>query len=76
MSGRQRLRGMSTSPSAMPGILPPRNSILSPTDLPLERSKLFQALIDVIAVVFGIIFVCSLAASLPLAVFIMLFANF
>ena len=42
---------------------------------PLKRGKFLQSLIDITALLFGALFVCSLAASLPLAVFIFLFVR-
>lgn len=41
----------------------------------LERSKVSQALIDIGLVTFGIFFLCSVACSLPLAIFIMFFVG-
>jgi hypothetical protein len=79
MSGRLRLIGgtQSTQPAASRDTqrdpLPlPAGSILS-TCAPFERSQFSQACIDVLAVTFGILFLVSVAASIPLAVFIMLF---
>ncbi len=39
------------------------------------RHAISQAAIDVIAVVFGIVFLCSVACSLPFAIMLMFFAN-
>lgn len=47
-----------------------------PASDPFERGKLVQALIDVITVVFGLLFLCALAASVPLAVVIMFLVQF
>lgn len=50
------------------------------TDLPNYRSSqrgpFFQTALDAINVLFGVLFIVSLAASLPLAVFLMFFAQF
>ncbi len=40
------------------------------------RNALVQAVLDVTAVVFGLLFLLSVAASIPLAVFIMFFASY
>lgn len=39
----------------------------------LERGKFTQALLDVLNVTVGIVFVCSLACSLPLAIYLLFF---
>lgn len=44
--------------------------------LDLGRGPFIQAALDSISVLFGVMFIVALAASLPLAVFLMLFANF
>lgn len=41
----------------------------------LERGQLSQALIDVFALVFGALFICATALSLPVAIFILLFVK-
>lgn len=61
------LRGDGFTPSFIPG------SILIPPDPPFKRSRFTQALIDSAMVIFGLFFLCALAGSLPLAIFVMLF---
>lgn len=75
MSGRQRLGGASQLPSAARGIYAPRGSILVPADPPLERSGFLQALFDIFAMIFIALLVCSVALSLPLALFLLLFVR-
>lgn len=54
----------------------PSGSILAPPAHPLlERSKVTQALIDGLAVAFGILFICATAASVPVALFILIFVG-
>jgi len=69
-SGAQPPAGPHSSRYALP------SSSILPSSPTFERSQFSQALIDIVAVVFGIIFVCSVAVSLPLAVFMMFFASF
>jgi hypothetical protein len=47
-----------------------------PTDPPLPRGKFAQAVIDVVALVFGLLFLVSLAASIPVAMFLLFFCQF
>lgn len=50
----------------------PSGSILAePTDTPLKRGQIAQALIDGLCVIFGFFFLCTAMASLPLAVVVM-----
>lgn len=51
------------------------NSFASATPV-FERSEFFQACIDVIAVIFIALFLCMTAASLPVALFLLLFCRF
>jgi hypothetical protein len=44
--------------------------------LDLGRGPFLQAVLDTINVVFGLLFISALAASLPLAVVLMFFASF
>lgn len=53
----------------------PHNSILLTPDPPFKRHPVTQAIIDGICVVFGFLFLCSVAASLPLAVVILVMAG-
>ena len=43
---------------------------------PLERSKAAQTFIDCFAVAFGILFLCTTAASIPVALFLLVFCKF
>ena len=43
---------------------------------PLERSKAAQTFIDCLAVTFGILFLCTTAASIPVALFLLIFCKF
>jgi hypothetical protein len=47
-----------------------------PASPPFERSKVGQALIDCITVTFGIFFLCMTAASVPVALFLLIFCKF
>jgi hypothetical protein len=47
-----------------------------PVDPPLERGKFAQAVIDVFAVVFGLLFFVSVGLSIPLSFFLLFFAQF
>jgi hypothetical protein len=47
-----------------------------PVDPPLERGKFAQAVIDVFAVVFGLLFFVSVGLSIPVALFLLFFASF
>jgi hypothetical protein len=40
---------------------------------PLERGKFTQALLDVLNVSVGIVFVCALASSVPIAIYLLFF---
>jgi hypothetical protein len=42
----------------------------------LKTSYVAQALLDVAALVFALLFICALAGSVPLAIALMVFANF
>ena len=42
----------------------------------LKRGYVAQALIDSATVCFGLLFLCALAGSIPLALFLMIFASF
>lgn len=59
-----------------------RNSVAghSPPDrsnsLDLGRGPFIQSALDTINVLFGVLFIVAIAASLPLAVFLMFFASF
>ena len=46
---------------------------LDPVDAPLHRSKLTQALLDALALIFLFLFLGSVAFALPLAIGILLF---
>lgn len=84
MSGWSRLGGFSTAPSASGANtradLLPSGSILpfpKPAPVrPLERSQALQAFIDCLAVASAVLVVCITAASLPVAVFLLLFASY
>ena len=75
-SGRSALGGMSDRPSATRDAMIPRGSILVPTDLPFKRGHLAQALIDITALIFGALFISSVAASIPVALFLLVFCKF
>ena len=53
----------------------PSKSILPYPEPAFPRSKLSQALIDVIALIFFLLFLCSVAASLPLAIVMLFFVG-
>ena len=42
----------------------------------LKRSEVCQSAIDIFAVTFGIFFLCATACSVPVALFLLLFARF
>jgi hypothetical protein len=52
------------------------SSGFSPDYRDLGRGPFIQWLIDFATLVFAIVFVCALASSLPLAIFLMMFASF
>jgi hypothetical protein len=54
----------------------PSNSVLIPREPPLERSEFAQTSLDILAVIFGALFICSLAVSLPLALYMLFFCEF
>jgi hypothetical protein len=54
----------------------PSNSILSAPEPSFGRSHITQALIDGFAVISGLFFFCSVAASIPVAIFLMIFCSF
>lgn len=74
--GNDRLTGSHYSAIRSADLPIPSGSILIPSEPPLERSQIAQALIDGIAVVFGFLFLASVAASIPLAVVLLFFASF
>ncbi len=47
-----------------------------PADAPLPLSDFSQTVRDIGALGFGLLFLCTLACSLPLAIFLLFFANY
>jgi hypothetical protein len=80
MSGRRGPGGSGTSPTAYGAHDTHRAEPIQSGFLPdypaLGRGIFFQRVIDVVTLVFAIVFVCALASSLPLAVFLMFFVSF
>ncbi len=74
MSNRTSVGGNHSSGS-LAGRYAPATSTLA-TDSSFERGQLTKALFNILAVVFGIPFLCLLAGSLPFAIFMMFFASF
>lgn len=77
--------GASQSPGSLRGDTLPRlpsNSILAPSwpveasSSPLKRSRLAQAGIDVIAVGFALLLICSIAAAIGLSFFWLFFVRY
>lgn len=52
------------------------NSFLLPARSILERSHIRQSAIDVGAVIFSALLVCSVAVSFPVALFLLIFCSF
>lgn len=83
MSGRTRLTGISTSSAAYgarnTGAEPSIPVLPDPRELSaralLKHGYVAQALIDSTAVLFCFLFVLSVALSIPLALFLLLFAR-
>ena len=83
MSGPASLRGVSTDrPATRDAIqtrdfIPPlpASSILHAACPPFKRGELTQTLIDVVCVFFGLLLLFATAASIPLALFLLLFVN-
>lgn len=74
MTGQQRPRGVGTLLSGYRASTPRDLSISVPSPRSiLERSDVLQALIDVIALVFIVLFLCATAISFPAALCILLF---
>ena len=56
------------------GAAPP--GVTRPNSLGFGRGLFIQSLIDLAAIVFGALFICATACSLPLAIFMLLFGEF
>lgn len=82
MTRRAGLTGISTNAPGLIGVRNTRRSIPLPSgSLPrpeplLERGYLSQALLDIGAMFFLFLFIISAALSVPLAMFLLLFARF
>lgn len=82
MGGIASLGGVSTDDPSRGRYAPhplPSGSILSTQPAgraPLERSKALQAFLDCLAVASAVVLVCITAASVPVALFLLVFASF
>lgn len=66
-----------TTPRDLDNLLPPLppRSIIKPADLPLPRSQLAQAMLDVLAVSFAFLFLSVTAVGVAAGGFILLFVR-
>lgn len=78
MRGIASLGGVSTDDPSRGGALPllPSGSLIEPSRSPLKRGGALQSLFDILAVVACALLVCVTAASLPVALFLLIFASY